>query len=58
MPARATQVVGSMPPRSTDNENDWCSVGVHLPPQGYAGRHTAPVMKRLKLFYLLVLRKS
>jgi hypothetical protein len=30
MPARASQVAGSMPPRSTDNENDRCSVGVHL----------------------------
>ena len=30
MPSRASQVAGSMPPRSTDNENDRCSVGVHL----------------------------
>ena len=30
MPSRASQVAGSMPPRSTDNENDRCSVGVRL----------------------------
>jgi hypothetical protein len=43
MPARATQVAGSMPPRSTDYKNDRGSVGVHLLPQVYAGPHTAPV---------------
>ena len=43
MPARATQVAGSMPPRSTDNKNDRGSVGVNMLPQVSVGHHAAPV---------------
>ena len=43
MPATATKVAGSMPPRSTGNEHDRGSVSVHLLPLVYVGHYTAPV---------------
>jgi hypothetical protein len=43
MPARTTQVAGSMPPRSSDNENDQGLVGGHLFPEVYEGHYTALV---------------